>query len=372
MRRYAPCLTGTADTTIVPPRSTVERPAREQCLGPAGATTQRSEAADVRALDVLTGLLRDDLAAVDSIIHQRMESSVGLIPNLAAYLIDAGGKRVRPMITLAAARLLSDQVPDAARKLAAAVEFIHTATLLHDDVVDESALRRGRTSANFVWGNSASVLVGDFLFARAFNLMVDAGDLNVLGVLANASSIIAEGEVMQLAAINDADATLERYLQIIEAKTAALFAAAARVGAMAAGATPAAADQLSAYGRNVGLAFQLVDDALDYGGRAAAMGKNVGDDFREGKVTMPVALARESGDAEERAFWRRVMGGDAQGEGDFDRAVAILRRRGAITRTLDAAAAYAESAKAALAAFAPSPIKTALIDLADFIVERGA
>lgn len=350
-------------------------------LGPADASARLGEAPssalvetapDLRALDTLTALLRDDLAAVDAIIHERMGSSVGLIPNLAAYLIDAGGKRVRPMVTLATARLFGDRGVIAARNLAAAVEFIHTATLLHDDVVDESALRRGRTSANFVWGNAASVLVGDFLFARSFNLMVDAGDLEILGVLAQASSIIAEGEVMQLAAMNDADAPLDRYLAIIDAKTAALFAAAARVGAMAAGQRGETADRLAAYGRNLGLAFQLVDDALDYGGLTATMGKNLGDDFREGKVTMPVALAREAGDTEERAFWRRVMGGGGQTDSDFDRAVAILRRHGAIEATLDAASGYASAAKTALLAAPPSPMRTALENLADFVVSRGA
>jgi len=345
-------------------------------LGPADASVRLgassgAQAPGAHALDALTALLREDLAAVDAIIHARMGSSVGLIPNLAAYLIDAGGKRVRPMITLATARLFGSAGAEASRNLAAAVEFIHTATLLHDDVVDESALRRGRTSANFVWGNSASVLVGDFLFARSFNLMVDAGDLEILGVLAHASSIIAEGEVMQLSSINDADATLERYLAIIDAKTAALFAAAARVGAMAAGQRGEAADRLASYGRNLGLAFQLVDDALDYGGRVTDMGKNVGDDFREGKVTMPVAIAREAGDAEERAFWRRVMGGGGQSEGDFDRAVSILRRRGAIAATLEAAAGYAKAARQALEIAPASPVRDALMDLTDFVVARG-
>jgi octaprenyl-diphosphate synthase len=345
-------------------------------LGPADASVRRDapsgqEVAGAHALDALTGLLREDLAAVDAIIHARMGSSVGLIPNLASYLIGAGGKRVRPIVTLAAARLFGSFGMDAARNLAAAVEFIHTATLLHDDVVDESALRRGRTSANFVWGNSASVLVGDFLFARSFNLMVDAGDLEILGVLAEASSIIAEGEVMQLSSINNADATLERYLAIIDAKTAALFAAAARVGAMAAGQKGETTDRLAAYGRNLGLAFQLVDDALDYGGRVADMGKNVGDDFREGKVTMPVAIAREEGDAEERAFWRRVMGGSGQSDGDFERAVSILRRRGAIAATLEAAAGYAEKARRALDVTPHSAVRDALMDLTDFVVARG-
>jgi octaprenyl-diphosphate synthase len=322
------------------------------------------------AVESLAALLREDLAGVDAIIHTGVDSPVGVIPRLASYLIDSGGKRVRPMITLAAARLLGGG-GDAVRKLAAAVEFIHSATLLHDDVVDESALRRGKASANHVWGNSASVLVGDFLFARSFNLMVEAGDIAVLDVLAHASSIIAEGEVMQLAAANDAETTLQRYLEIVDAKTAALFSAAARVGAMAAGKPGAPAMSLAAYGRALGIAFQLVDDALDYDGRTAALGKNIGDDFREGKITMPVVLAREEGDAEEREFWRRVMGGAGQVEGDFDHAVAILRRRNAIARTLDAARDYADEARAALDDLPDNAYRAALIDLVDFVVDRG-
>jgi octaprenyl-diphosphate synthase len=352
-------------------RPNVAQNAEPKARAPEDRSPQdRSQGLRADAVEVLAALLREDLAGVDAIIHSGVGSPVGVIPKLATYLIDSGGKRIRPMITLAAARLLGGG-GDAARKLAAAVEFIHSATLLHDDVVDESALRRGKASANHVWGNSASVLVGDFLFARSFNLMVEAGDIAVLDVLARASSIIAEGEVMQLAAANDADTTLQRYLEIIAAKTAALFSAAARVGAMAAGKPGAIADSLADYGRNLGLAFQLVDDALDYGGRTAAMGKNVGDDFREGKVTLPVVLAREAGDEEERAFWRRVMGGEGQGEGDFDRALVILGRRGAIERTLDSARAYADAARAALAEMPDNAYRAALADLATFVVDRA-
>jgi octaprenyl-diphosphate synthase len=315
-------------------------------------------------------LLGADLAAVDAIIHARLTSSVGLIPNLAAYLIDGGGKRIRPMITLAAAHALG-RSGEPTQKLAAAVEFIHSATLLHDDVVDESDLRRGRQSAHRVWGQPASVLVGDFLFARSFNLMVEAGDLAILDVLARASSVIAEGEVLQLTSAGDSDATLDHYMAIISAKTAALFAAAARAGAMSAGATPELAQAFDAYGKNLGLAFQLVDDALDYGGASAAMGKNVGDDFREGKLTLPAILARETGDAEERAFWGRVMGARVQEPGDFERALAILKRRNAIHRTIDFARVYAKAARDALAGAPDTVWRTALIDLADFVVERA-
>jgi octaprenyl-diphosphate synthase len=336
-------------------------------VGPA-ATSETARARST-PVETLSDLLAEDMAAVDALIHERLQSPVGVIPNLSIHLIDAGGKRIRPLITLAAARLLGGG-GEAPRKLAAAVEFIHTATLLHDDVVDDSGLRRGRQSANRLWGNPASVLVGDFLFARSFNLMVEAGDLAVLDILARAASVIAEGEVMQLAAANDADTALDRYLRIIEAKTAALFAAAAKSGAYAAGCPGAEADALERYGRNLGLAFQLVDDALDYDGRQGAMGKNVGDDFREGKVTMPVVLARDAADADELDFWRRVMSGD-QREDDFARAQSILRRRDAIVRTLSAARAYADSARAALHNLPRNPYSDALVDLADFVVERG-
>jgi octaprenyl-diphosphate synthase len=336
-------------------------------VGPAAT----SEAARLsrNPIETLSDLLAEDLAGVDALLHQHTTSPVGVIPNLAMHLIDAGGKRIRPLITLASARLLGGS-GDRVRKLAAAVEFIHTATLLHDDVVDDSGLRRGKQSANRLWGNQASVLVGDFLFARSFNLMVEAGDLVVLDILARAASIIAEGEVMQLAAVNDADAPLERYLQIIDAKTAALFAAAAKSGAVAAGYPDGEADALEAYGRNLGLAFQLVDDALDYDGRQAALGKNVGDDFREGKVTMPVVLARDSGDAEERDFWRRVMSGD-QREDDLAQAQAILKRHDAIVRTLMSARTYADRASAALQGLPHNAYWEALMGLPDFVVERG-
>ncbi|MBL8551872.1 MAG: polyprenyl synthetase family protein [Hyphomonadaceae bacterium] len=319
-------------------------------------------------METLARLVAEDLAAVDSIIHERLQSPVGIIPQLASHLVDAGGKRIRPMITLGAARLLGGGGAGA-HNLAAAVEFIHSATLLHDDVVDDSGLRRGKAAANRLWGNPASVLVGDFLFARSFNLMVETGDLMVLDILARAASTIAEGEVMQLAAVNDADAALERYLKIIDAKTAALFAAAARAGACVAGKRGAEADALETYGRNLGLAFQLVDDALDYDGRAAAMGKDVGDDFREGKVTMPVVLARDSGDMEERDFWRRVMRGD-QREGDFARAQTIMKKRDAISRTIEAARGYAERASAALLSLPKNAYRDALGDLPAFVVSR--
>ena len=336
-------------------------------MGP--AVGHAKQAGGPHAVDRLAALLAEDLAAVDALIHQHMDSPVGVIPNLAAHLIDAGGKRIRPLITLAAARLLGGG-GDGPRKLAAAVEFIHSATLLHDDVVDVSSMRRGKAAANVLWGNSSSVLVGDFLFARSFNLMVETGDIKVLDILARAASVIAEGEVMQLAAANDADTTRERYMEIIAAKTAALFAAAAKAGAVAAGRPGAEADALETFGRGLGLAFQLVDDALDYGGLSAAMGKNAGDDFKEGKVTLPVVFAREAGDDSERAFWRRVMGGERTDD-DFHRAAALIRRHDSITKTLDAARAHANAATVALETLPANAYRDALRDLADFVIERA-
>ncbi|WP_395644576.1 polyprenyl synthetase family protein [Terricaulis sp.] len=337
-------------------------------MGPAVGQAKKPDGGP-HAVDRLAALLAEDLAAVDQLIHQHMTSPVGVIPNLAAHLIDAGGKRIRPLITLAAARLLGGG-GDGPRKLAAAVEFIHSATLLHDDVVDESSLRRGKKSANTIWGNSSSVLVGDFLFARSFNLMVETGDIQVLDILARAASVIAEGEVMQLAAANDAETTRERYMQIIVAKTAALFAAAAKAGAVAAGRPGAEATALETFGCELGLAFQLVDDALDYGGMAATMGKNIGDDFRDGKVTLPVVFARDAGDDGERAFWRRVVGGERTDD-DFHRALALLKRHNAIALTLDAARQHAQRARDALSALPANAYREALSDLTDFVVERG-
>ncbi len=323
--------------------------------------------APIRRLMALTA---EDMAEVDAIIAQRMQSPVGMIPDLASHLVSAGGKRLRPMLTVAAARLCGYE-GEHHLKIAATVEFIHTATLLHDDVVDDSDQRRGRPAAHTVWGRSASVLVGDFLFARAFNLMVEAGSLRVLEILSAASSVIAEGEVRQLAAINDVETSVATYLEIIEAKTAALFAAAAQVGPVLAGRPTPEESALALYGRELGLAFQLVDDALDYGGGDARLGKNIGDDFREGKVTMPVALALADGEQSERDFWERVIAGHNQREGDLARAIDILNRHNTIERTLAAARTHAASAQAALEAAPPHPLRDALRDVADFVVDRA-
>lgn len=335
-----------------------------------GAQPEDRPARSHDPVERLIAILAADVQAVEMLIHDRLNSPVSIIPNVASYLIDAGGKRLRPLITLAAASLFGP-VNEAARRLAAAVEFIHTATLLHDDVVDGSGLRRGKAAANAVWGNAASVLVGDFLFSRAFALMVDAGDLATLEVLSRTSGSIAEGEVMQLASVNDVDVPLERYLQIIEAKTAALFSAAARVGAMAAGQTGAHAEALASYGRALGLAFQLIDDALDYGGRTSSLGKNIGDDFREGKLTLPVVFALEHASPKDDVFWRRVMGGGAQQDGDFEHALALFQQHGAMERTLQAARDYADTARLSLLHLPPSPVREALGDLADFVLERA-
>lgn len=309
------------------------------------------------------------MAAIDVIIIERMQSPVGMIPDLANHLVGAGGKRLRPLLTVASAHLCG-AAHEVHHKLAAAVEFIHSATLLHDDVVDESALRRGRKTANLVWGNSPSILVGDFLFARAFNLMVETQSLEALGILSNAASIIAEGEVQQLAALRDIDMTEAVYMDVIGAKTAALFAAAAEVSPIISERPVAERHALRKYGQELGLAFQLVDDALDYGGFESALGKSVGDDFREGKVTLPVIRAFASANSEDKAFWTRVIKEHNQDETDLEKAVSILRRAGALQSTMEEAKRRSDNARKALTIFPDSPWKTALSDIAEFVVER--
>ncbi|MBW6396537.1 polyprenyl synthetase family protein [Roseomonas sp. HJA6] len=315
-------------------------------------------------------LVRDDLEACNRLIVDRMQSEVSLIPQLAAHLIAAGGKRLRPLLTLSAARLCGYR---GARhvKLAACVEFIHTATLLHDDVVDESALRRGQASANALFGNKASVLVGDFLFSRAFELMVEDGNLEVLRILSAASATIAEGEVLQLITQNDTTTTEAQYLKVIEGKTAALFAAATEVGAVVADQPSARQAAMRDFGMTLGIAFQLVDDALDYSADQAALGKTVGDDFREGKITLPVLLAFQRGDDAERDFWRRTQEERDQGEEDLAHALTLMRRHGALDDTIERARLYGEQAIAALASFPDSAEKTALADVVTFVIERA-
>lgn len=329
-------------------------------------------AADVGTsrLDAARALVEADLDQVNAIILDRMRSEVDLIPELARHLIAAGGKRVRPVLTLLSARLCGYH----GRRhlgLAACVEFIHTATLLHDDVVDASDLRRGASTANAVWGNKAPVLVGDFLFSRAFQLMVEDGNLRVLSILANASAVIAEGEVAQLITANDTSTTEAAYLHVIEAKTAALFRAACQIGAVVAD-RPAAEEQaLAAFGESLGVAFQLVDDALDYSARQAELGKSVGDDFRDGKITLPVLLAYARGGEAERAFWRRTLEGQEHGPVDLEHAQALLAKHGAIAETLARAEGYGTRARQALAGFPPSRAKAAMLELVEFCVERA-
>ncbi len=321
-------------------------------------------------LERLLALVGHDLAAVNQEIIRRMHSRVPLIPELASHLISAGGKRVRPLLTLGAAKLCGYD-GNQHTLLAACVEFIHTATLLHDDVVDESELRRGNATANLLWGNEASVLVGDFLFSRAFQLMVETGSLEILRILAGASATIAEGEVMQLATANDMTTTEDAYLDVISAKTAALFAAACRVGGVIAGCDPAAADGLDSFGRNLGIAFQLVDDALDYAADQQALGKSVGDDFKEGKITLPVILAFRRGGEDERAFWRRTQEKLEQQPGDLEQAQVLMRRHAAIADTLERARYYGDLAHRELARFPDGEAKAALAAVVDFSIERA-
>ena len=317
----------------------------------------------------LAAALADDMAAVNEMIRTRMASeNAPRIPEVTAHLVEAGGKRVRPMMTLAAARMCGYDGPYHIH-LAATVEFIHTATLLHDDVVDESDQRRGRPTANLLWDNQSSVLVGDYLFSRSFQLMVETGSLRVLDILANASATIAEGEVLQLTAAADLATTEEIYFKVVRGKTAALFSAAMEVGGVIAGADDVKVQALFDYGDALGIAFQIVDDLLDYGG-TDVIGKNTGDDFRERKLTLPVIRAIAAADADERAFWDRTIGRGRQDDGDFDRAMAILTKHGSLHATRDTALEWAAHAKGALAPLPDHDLKTMLSDLADYVVAR--
>ena len=322
------------------------------------------------SLDPMIQLVAADLNHVNAVILERMQSEVALIPELAGHLIAGGGKRMRPMLTLACAQLL-DYPGIRHHKLAAAVEFIHTATLLHDDVVDGSGLRRGRRTANIIWGNPASVLVGDFLFARAFELMVEDGSLKVLRILSRASSVIAEGEVNQLTVQRQVETSEDRYLDIITAKTAALFAAACRIAGVVAEREPGVEEMLDAYGRNLGVAFQLVDDAIDYASDSATMGKGVGDDLRDGKVTLPVILAYARGDEAERAFWRRAIAGGQPADDDLDEATRLLRTSGALDDTIERARHYGQRAIDALGPFPAGRAKAALVEAVEFAIARA-
>jgi len=322
-------------------------------------------------LERLSEALAQDMNAVNALIRDRMASdNAPRIPEVTAHLIEAGGKRIRPLMTLATARLCG-YAGDAHVKLAATVEFIHTATLLHDDVVDESAQRRGRPTANLLWDNKSSVLVGDYLFARAFQLMVEPENLRALTILSNAAAVIAEGEVLQLTAAQNVATTEETYFKVIRGKTAALFSAATQVGPVIAGSSEAQVQALFDYGNALGLCFQIVDDYLDYGGAGDGIGKNLGDDFRERKLTLPVIRAiAAAADADERTFWERTIAGGRQDAGDLDHAMALMERHGALASTRQSALDWAERAKVALGPVPDHPLKDMLSDLADFVVER--
>ncbi len=317
----------------------------------------------------LVDLTKADMERVNQLILSKAGSDVQMIPEVANHLISSGGKRLRPMLTLASSALFG-YTGENHIKLATSVEFMHTATLLHDDVVDESDLRRGKSTARMIWGNQASVLVGDFLLGQAFRMMVDVGSLDALDVLSSAACVIAEGEVLQLSVAKNMETTEDDYLSVIRAKTAALFAAAAEVGPIVADAGKSGRNAMKSYGMNLGLAFQLVDDALDYGGKAADLGKNVGDDFREGKITLPVILAYRRGTEDERAFWRKAIEGGESTDQNLEKALGLITRYGTLNDTIARAVHYGTIARDALAPLPDTPWKSALMEVIDFCIER--
>ena len=319
----------------------------------------------------LIGFLAADMERVNTVILSRTGSDVAMIPEVANHLIASGGKRLRPMLTLAMSRLVG-YAGERHVKLAAAVEFMHTATLLHDDVVDESDMRRGKLAARLLWGNEASVLVGDFLLGQAFKMMVEVGSMRSLEILSSAAAVIAEGEVMQLAAAKNTATTEDEYLSVIRAKTAELFAAACEVGPALGGRPKDEQSACRSFGMNLGIAFQLVDDALDYGGKAAKLGKNVGDDFREGKITLPVVLSYRRGTEGERAFWRRTLEDGNATDADLDEAIALMAKHRALEDTIQRARHYGAIAKDALALFPASVMKEALEEAVEFCIARSS
>jgi octaprenyl-diphosphate synthase len=338
---------------------------------PVGVAVPLDEQRDERdLLQPLLTLVEADMDRVNAIILDKARSDIDLIPELARHLIDSGGKRLRPMLTIAGAKLCGYN-GEGHVKLAASVEFMHTATLLHDDVVDESELRRGKTTARLLWGNEASVLVGDFLLGQAFKMMVEVESLGALRVLSNAAVVIAEGEVFQLSIAKNTATTEDEYLTVINGKTAALYSAAAEVGGIIAERPAAEQAALRSYGMNLGLAFQLVDDALDYSGEQAKLGKSVGDDFREGKITLPVVLAFRRGNDEERAFWKRTLERGEMGDGDLERAIGYMVKHGALEDTIQRARHYGAMARDALAIFPGSDAKSALLDAVAFCIRRA-
>jgi octaprenyl-diphosphate synthase len=320
-------------------------------------------------LKPLLDLVDKDMQQLNSLIISKAQSHVDMIPKLARHLIDSGGKRLRPILTIATAQMCNYE-GDKHIPLAAAVEFMHTATLLHDDVVDESDMRRGRTTARILWGNEASVLVGDYLLGQAFKMQVEVGIMDALAILSNAAAVIAEGEVMQLAAAKNMETTEDEYLAIIQSKTAALFAAAAELGGVVADKTERERAALRSYGANLGIAFQLIDDALDYSGSKEELGKNVGDDFREGKITLPIVLAYRRGNSEEQAFWQRTLQRGELEDGDLETAADLIRSHDALEDTIKRAKHYGDIAKDALAIFPKGNHRAALLEAVDFCVSR--
>ena len=335
-----------------------------------GVVVPLDEKARDAGIAELSALVASDLQRVNQTILSRTGSDVTMIPEVANHLISSGGKRLRPMLTLATAGLC-DYPGDGHIKLAASVEFMHTATLLHDDVVDQSDMRRGKAAARMLWGNEASVLVGDFLLGQAFKMMVEVGSLPCLDVLSTAAAVIAEGEVMQLSAAKNTETTEDEYLAVIRAKTAALFAAACEMGPILAGRSKAEVAACRGYGANLGIAFQLIDDALDYGGTAAKLGKNVGDDFREGKITLPVVLSFRRGSEVEREFWRRTLERSEINDGDLETALSTMRKHRALEDTVERARHYGAMARDSLELFPASAWKKALLEVVEFCVSRA-
>ena len=335
-------------------------------------TIEKINAAPVaeNPLEQLSVLLDGDMRHVNALILENMQSDVALIPKLAQYLIAAGGKRIRPLLTLASTAMFNGPM-EKSYHLAAAVEFIHTATLLHDDVVDESYERRGQKAANLVFGNQASVLVGDFLFSKAFQMMVKSESFEILNILSGASAIIAQGEVLQLITTNDIDTNMASYLEVIESKTAALFSASCEVGAVLSQQDKATTKALYDYGLNLGNAFQIIDDALDYAADQVKLGKEIGDDFKEGKMTAPVIFALQHANDDEKEFWARTLGEKQQNDGDFETALTIIQRHDALTKTLDLAKTYASQARNALKTAPDNQYKVLLSELCDYVITRS-
>ncbi len=321
-------------------------------------------------LELISSMFASDMSEVDRLILENMQSDVAVIPKLAQYIISAGGKRIRPLLTLASTSMFNGDMSKS-HNLAAAVEFIHTATLLHDDVVDESNERRGQKTANLIFGNQASVLVGDFLFSKSFQMMVKSGSLEILSILSNASAVIAQGEVLQLSATNDINTKMPLYLDIIESKTAALFAASCEVGAVISNQDKATVTAMRNYGAKLGAAFQIIDDALDYAADQKALGKDLGDDFREGKITAPIIFALENATKEEYEFWQRTLGYKDQKDGDFARAMEIITAHNALNKTIELAKTYANDASKSLKIIDNSDVKHLLCGLTSYIITRS-